>query len=392
MQQMRATYEDADKVLVLDSYIRPQKRVLLSDEECLMRIFCSGWMRRLWTLQEGVLAKALLFQFAHSPLDIGMAYDRLFEPSYEPFNVEFEWSRSGGIYAGIVNLFVEVRMLVTGNMSWISSMARAMAFRSTSVSTDEALCLGALLDLDIKRILAVSEDRRMEEVWKLLGEAERLPPNALFAGGSKLRTKGYGWAPSTLLSSSNEDLHSDRCKEKAVLRDQGLVVQCPGFFLSWMRPVTHSFYFCDQDSRWFKVTLPFSSTPWANGDRDRYLDDSDRCPPSIALVCRRPLVPTSTSNFKMPDAAATLVSVEQTKDNVAFVRFMTKVYIVERGGVDAVAPETADRCVLEGMERVVAGIEPSPSECFKVQLEWDMDIWCGVVGRSTPDSQNWCVM
>ena len=392
MQQMRATYEDADKVLVLDSYIRPQKRALLSDEECLMRIFCSGWMRRLWTLQEGVLAKALLFQFADAPLDIEMAYDRLFEPLHESSNLEVEWSRSGGLYAGIVNLFVEVRMLATENMSWISSIARAMAFRSTSVSTDEALCLGVLLDLDMKRILAVFEDSRMEEVWALLGEAERLPPNALFAGGPKLRTKGYGWAPSSLLTSSNQDLHSDRFKDTAVLRDQGLVVQCPGFFLSWIRPVTHSFYFCDQSSRWFKVTLPFSSTPWANRVTDPRPANSDRCPSSLALICRGPLVPTSASGFKVPDVAAILVSVEKIEDEMAFVRFVTKAYVVEQSEVDAAALEIADRSILEGMEEVVAEIEPPPSESFKVQLEWDMDIWCGVTGKSTPISQSWCVM
>ena len=392
MQQMRATYEDADKVLVLDSYIRPQKRALLSDEECLIRIFCSGWMRRLWTLQEGVLAKALLFQFADSALDIDVAYDSLFEPYQESFNLESEWSRSGGIYAGIVNVFVEVRMLVTENMSWISSIARAMAFRSTSVSTDEALCLGALLDLDMKRIVAVSEDQRMEEVWTLLGEAERIPPNALFAGGPKLRTKGYGWAPSSLLTSSNVDLHSDRFKDGAVLRDQGLVVQCPGFFLSWIRPVTHSFYFCDQSNRHFKVTLPFSSTQWEDWPTDPNADDSCRCPSSIALMCRGPLEPISDSGLKVPNVAAILVSVERTEDNVAFVRFMTKVYVVEKSGVDAAALEIADRCILEGEEEVVAGIEPPPSESFKVQLEWDMDIWCGVSGISTPISQVWCVM
>ena len=58
-EKMRETYEDADEVLVLDSYLRTQPRGQLSNEECLIRIYCSGWMRRLWTLQEGILASAL---------------------------------------------------------------------------------------------------------------------------------------------------------------------------------------------------------------------------------------------------------------------------------------------------------------------------------------------
>ena len=58
--RMRKTYENAEKVLVLDAELESASMQTFP-EDILMRITCSGWMRRLWTLQEGVLAQQLFF-------------------------------------------------------------------------------------------------------------------------------------------------------------------------------------------------------------------------------------------------------------------------------------------------------------------------------------------
>lgn len=70
---MRKTYADADRVLVVDRYLTAVEIKLLLRTECLMRILCSSWTRRLWTLQEGALAKSLYFQFADEAIDIANA-------------------------------------------------------------------------------------------------------------------------------------------------------------------------------------------------------------------------------------------------------------------------------------------------------------------------------
>lgn len=49
---MRRVYEHATKVLVLDKSLRLYSVAGLSTEEICARIATSGWMRRLWTLQE----------------------------------------------------------------------------------------------------------------------------------------------------------------------------------------------------------------------------------------------------------------------------------------------------------------------------------------------------
>jgi hypothetical protein len=62
INKMRDVYANAERVLVLDSELMASTAEC-SYEEINMRILCSTWIRRLWTIQEAVLAKKLVFQF-----------------------------------------------------------------------------------------------------------------------------------------------------------------------------------------------------------------------------------------------------------------------------------------------------------------------------------------
>lgn len=62
IMNMRDVYAGAERMLVLDAELMAATAEG-SYEEINMRIKCSKWMR-LWTLQEAVLAKRLLIQFA----------------------------------------------------------------------------------------------------------------------------------------------------------------------------------------------------------------------------------------------------------------------------------------------------------------------------------------
>jgi hypothetical protein len=61
---MRKTYADASVVLVLDSWLSEQQTRGCSLVEIMIKIMASGWTRRLWTFQEGMLAKQLWFRFS----------------------------------------------------------------------------------------------------------------------------------------------------------------------------------------------------------------------------------------------------------------------------------------------------------------------------------------
>jgi hypothetical protein len=79
IRKMENIYRRADRVLVLDDGI--QKCPLSAPVvEKTALIYMSNWLRRLWTLQEGILAKDLYFQYKGGP-DSVYAFDQLYQDS-----------------------------------------------------------------------------------------------------------------------------------------------------------------------------------------------------------------------------------------------------------------------------------------------------------------------
>jgi hypothetical protein len=72
---MEAVYKSATKVLVLDRTLTRVSSQDMSPEEIGIRIMCSGWARRLWTLQEGLFQAQVEYQFK----DITQTYKGLRE-------------------------------------------------------------------------------------------------------------------------------------------------------------------------------------------------------------------------------------------------------------------------------------------------------------------------
>lgn len=67
--RVKETYGQASAVLVLEKSLLLLPVRGVADIEVLSRILCSKWNSRLWTYQEGFLAKRLYFQFADGPYD-----------------------------------------------------------------------------------------------------------------------------------------------------------------------------------------------------------------------------------------------------------------------------------------------------------------------------------
>jgi hypothetical protein len=79
ISMMRRTYEDATTGLVLDSWLFDATSRGKSHVENLTRIFSSSWTNRLWTFQEGALAKALHVQFSDAAYDLDHGIQQLAE-------------------------------------------------------------------------------------------------------------------------------------------------------------------------------------------------------------------------------------------------------------------------------------------------------------------------
>ncbi|KAF4631256.1 hypothetical protein G7Y89_g6870 [Cudoniella acicularis] len=201
ISKIRLVYQSAKHVLVLDAGLMAYPSRTQEAPEMLARIFTSSWMRRLWTLQEGALAKSLYFQFG----DVAHSLNQL---------TLLVFQRRGEMRYRAVGRDVYNEMLsIMGFFNPISApggilalLDKSLQFRSVSVPSDEPLCIGALLGLDLDAILAVPEtqEARMQKVWELVAAKHSgIPAQILFFEEERLSTPGFGWAPKSLLNAEH---------------------------------------------------------------------------------------------------------------------------------------------------------------------------------------------
>ena len=217
---MAWTYAMAHKVLVLDSYLLNVTAADKAPDELATRILASDWTTRLWTYQEGTMNSNLYFQFSDGAVSLDELRSRRQRPA--------EWSVSDDIGYSLIGLTNDVSRLTLD--SQIDVIAHALRHQSTSVSTDEALCLGLLLRLDMKALTEAPADERMKKLWSLVPHP---PPRLVFWIGPRLTEPGFRWAPATLLGSSarNRVLRGPEPECAAYQTERGLQIQFPGMRL-----------------------------------------------------------------------------------------------------------------------------------------------------------------
>ncbi|KAL9584816.1 MAG: hypothetical protein Q9212_001883 [Teloschistes hypoglaucus] len=205
LQQIKTPYVNALHVLVLDSTLQQMDVMGLSPQEICMRIFTTGWMRRLWTLQEGALPSKLWFKFKDFRVNLDAMTTKAKEEIWNK-DIDKDFSQSGligdiSIICGrLRNFFHAAKGLPAPNLM---SVDGALEFRSVSVATDEPILIAGLLNLDLELKPNDSVQSRMQRLWSLISSLpDGIPTNILFYRGSRLQQTGYRWAPTSLLSSN----------------------------------------------------------------------------------------------------------------------------------------------------------------------------------------------
>ncbi|KAK9443567.1 HET domain protein [Metarhizium brunneum] len=211
LERIADVYRKAHHVLVLDTTLTAFKYEGTSPAELLVRAFgCSPWMRRLWTLQEGALARTLQIQYADKAgnnitmlTDLWMLgsqdsrYMRIFQDVLNEFNQLLGFSPKTGPE--------------NANLPWqqpqITTLQRTLNFRTVSVPADEALCISTLMKLDTRYIAAGKDaSDRMKRMWEKLSEANGgISARLLFYLDEQLDIDGWRWAPRSLLASAVHD-------------------------------------------------------------------------------------------------------------------------------------------------------------------------------------------
>jgi hypothetical protein len=209
--RMRDSYEKADKVLVLDSYLLSQNLEAMSHNEVATRLMITPWSRRLWTLQEAVLGGNVALQFNDAYIELDHLLKSRQVSKYQ-YRMQNTLALSNMHYFTTPWEFLEsLRYAYKGNATtsnipregsvqknrapnMITAM-RALAFRNTSVLADEVLCLCVLFNLDVSVMFQTPPADRMMKIWSV---QQNLFPSMIFWGGPKLEHIGFRWAAATL--------------------------------------------------------------------------------------------------------------------------------------------------------------------------------------------------
>ena len=210
LAKMPEVYREASQVLVLDSSLTEIDCRHLQPIEVMSRVFSSGWIFRLWTLNEANLASKLWMQFRDGNIELGQVLSRL-SPMTEPETYHFTGE--------LVSEYDKLRIASTkpaGGELWY--LTEALRYRSVSEVSDEPICVAALLRMEVDVITGKEKiglstdhadrmrvrDERMARIWEASAQGHPEIPKALiYHVGDRLTKPGLRWAPSTLLKIQN---------------------------------------------------------------------------------------------------------------------------------------------------------------------------------------------
>ncbi|KAJ8483077.1 hypothetical protein ONZ51_g4944 [Trametes cubensis] len=202
---MAETYRCAAKVLVIDDHIRTHCSLRKPWTENLLRIATSAWLRRVWTLQEGILARSLYFEFSDGPVDVE---SKIVETQSAVLEMRNGVSLSGPILRPIH--FVHILAFRGGRRLPgaapdipIAEVVGLLSARTTTKAEDELVAIASLLPPRVRLDALIAEpdgpdlaDRRMRA---FLLQMRTVPALLPFGNTPRLALPGFAWAPRRLM-------------------------------------------------------------------------------------------------------------------------------------------------------------------------------------------------
>ncbi|ETN39003.1 uncharacterized protein HMPREF1541_07045 [Cyphellophora europaea CBS 101466] len=288
MQQLNVVYRKAQAVVVWDrDLIQRDKPAEILDANVLIQT--GDWCRRLWTLQEAVLARNLYVEFKKgcvSIKDIEEARTLAEKSLHEDYHF---LSDSGWPFSKPIAELRNPSCSFKVQRAW-----EAVQFRQINNPADECLVIAALLDLNVSEIEKIKstsahdgnrdlQARRMIKLLDLLDlkPGMGIPAGLIFTCGKRLKQSitatplGFEWAPMTWLTRQSHVFPQSRPLEMAAnLMWRGVQVQLPGILLHppitnftdtmlWI-PVHPSLHM------WYKIQVVLTLEVWRSFWRDRH--------------------------------------------------------------------------------------------------------------------------
>ncbi|KAJ0317807.1 hypothetical protein COL5a_010995 [Colletotrichum fioriniae] len=301
LSMMREIYSNANVVMVrsavlgaleIGDIVRDPSRGVM---DVAAQVYLSPYMRRMWTLQEAVLAGAsrargigdrLCLSFADGILSLESIINLLKQaPRQEAllayrFMAEFRDLSTHMWQLGDDDNEKPMKHNLKGFDFFLNMLTVALKYRNVTVASDEVICLATLLNLRINSTQGVvplighgeTPEEGMCELWRRLQAlGGSLPSDLIFSSVPRVQVPGYRWAPATLVQyAKHGNLYvSHSSAYPAKITDKGLHVRLPGARLTSLAA-----------SGSFGRLLPKVS---ANGEKDIRPRD-EATPPSVFLA------------------------------------------------------------------------------------------------------------
>ena len=216
--QMNRVYQNATGVITVDSGIRQ-----LSEHSSLLSkvwtIAASGWMQRLWTYQESVIAKSVRFETKGGLLDMTETMREAITNS----------TRSSPIQLAallVETLPIHVLEVRPSNLNKEYSLADIMdglRWRSSSRSGDQAIVASLLMHLNVADIL--KSDEQEDRLVEFYTQIKTVPWTIIFDRRPKMKRAGFAWAPETLMGWTRDTvIPLGKAINNATVTPQGLKI------------------------------------------------------------------------------------------------------------------------------------------------------------------------
>jgi hypothetical protein len=288
LARMAATYQDSAMVLVLDAELYHTS--LRTNLEGIIRLICCNWMRRLWTLQEGILGdRRLHILFKSGTLDLWKELGKL-----KAEHKKTPWMCHPMIsFAVRTGIQQSVRFSGPERMAWLFA---DMNWRSTTRQTDEALVLANMLGLDATNIYQIPAKNRMKRIISMM---HTFPQRIIFAPGARFDEEGYRWVLRSFTECSPFSLSSNLGKVQTVFYPQlgssflSLSVSYPGYLLKGIprqKPLWDFTVFDAEIKKWLHVRERQNSSKGTAITDIEVSEDYEALAPETASRCTMGLV------------------------------------------------------------------------------------------------------
>ncbi|KAL8832629.1 MAG: hypothetical protein Q9191_000145 [Dirinaria sp. TL-2023a] len=413
LNRLSQYYTEATKVLVLDADLL-QASKYSSQEEQMTRLFFCTWMRRLWTLEEGILSRdRLAFQFRDGAINMDqLSFKSTVSDRLDNIGNNL-YSALGIFLPDLASQHQQGPKETQKESNTLIDLLPVLQYRSTTKAADETICISHILRLDVSTLTCIEEaDLRMKELFRLLGEQKTLfPRRLLFTNEPKLQFDGTQWAPASFMSFDREDVRylvqSSSEDRSFYCIDKGLLVDAlDGVMLDFGQEVFKKITFVEIG----KIIYALTPTPigencrerkrwWSMEQQERTLSpDSAR---NWSLGCQELLgqSPRRTALVYESTESALLVYIHSTErlsdeinDVLLYARPISRFYMQElkvRGQNYPIAGADAD---------IINFITPNwDFERIEVQMQEELRNFHDPAtstflhGKSVDRSQRWCI-